>query len=155
VAVTERVDCYICRKHRGEEPVPGGPIYEDNLVYASHVRLSPDGRAYLGWCFVETRRHAPGLADLTDAEAQSIGWLVARLSRDLKEELQAEHVYAFVLGDHVPHLHVHVIPRHPGAPQEYWGVRVDEWPDAPRGDEAEIAALVTRLRARLAAETEG
>jgi diadenosine tetraphosphate (Ap4A) HIT family hydrolase len=141
--------CFICRKHRGEERVPGRPIYEDDLVYASHQAPSLDGRAYLGYCFVEPRRHVPGLADLTDAEAQAIGWLIARLSRAIKAELNAEHVYVFVLGDRVPHLHVHVIPRHPGAPQEYWGMQVDEWPEAPRGDEAEIAALVARLRKRI------
>ncbi|MBM4467891.1 MAG: HIT family protein [Chloroflexi bacterium] len=147
--MTERADCFVCRKHRGEEPVPGGPIYEDGLVYASHKAPPLDGRAYLGWCFVEPRRHAPGLADLTDAEAQAIGWLVARLSRALKAELNAEQVYAFVIGDRVPHLHVHLIPRHLDAPREYWGLRVDEWPEAPKGDEAEIAALVARLRTRI------
>ena len=151
--MTECADCLVCRKHRGEEPVPGGPIYEDDLVYASHKAPPPDGRAYLGWCFVEPRRHAPGLADLTDAEARAIGWLAARLSRALKTELKAEHVYAFVIGHHVPHLHVHLIPRYPGAPRECWGLRVDEWPEAPQGDEAEIAALATRLRKRIHSET--
>jgi diadenosine tetraphosphate (Ap4A) HIT family hydrolase len=142
-------DCFVCRKHRGQEAVPGGPIYEDDLLYASHKAAPPGERTYLGWCFVEPRRHAPGLADLTDQEAQAIGWLVTRLSRALKAELGAEHVYAFVLGDHVPHLHVHLIARHPGAPEEYWGVRVDEWPKAPQGDGAEIAVLVARLRTKL------
>ena len=46
-----------------------------------------------------------------------------------------------------PHLHLHLIPRYPGAPREYWGMRVDEWPDAPRGEAAEIAALCEQLRA--------
>jgi histidine triad (HIT) family protein len=142
-------DCYVCRKHQGQEEMPGGPIYQDELVCASHVRLPPEGRAYLGWCLVEPRRHAPGLADLDDAEAKAVGWLAARLSRALKAELQAEHVYAFVLGDRVPHLHIHLIPRHAGAPEEYWGMRVDEWPDAPKGDGVEITRLVTRLRTRL------
>lgn len=147
--MTERVDCFICRKHRGEEPAPGGAIYVDDVVYASHRAPPPDGRVYLGYCFVEPRRHAAGLAELRDEEAQAIGRLVARLSRALRAELHAENVYAFVLGDRVPHLHIHLIPRHPGAPREYWGVHVDEWPDAPQGGEAEIAALVARLRMRL------
>lgn len=152
--MTDQIDCYVCRKQRGEEAVPGGPIYEDELIYASHSRMPPDGRAYLGWCLVEPRRHVPGLADLMDPEARAIGWLMARLSRVLKEELGAERIYAFVLGHHVSHLHVHLIPRHQGTPREYWGVRVDEWPDAPKGDEAEIAALVAHLRTRLEGETE-
>jgi diadenosine tetraphosphate (Ap4A) HIT family hydrolase len=149
VNAKEETDCFVCRKHRGEEAVPGGPIYEDDLFFVSHRAPSPGERAYLGWCFVEPRRHVPGLADLTDAEAQIIGLLAARLSRALKAELNAEHVYAFVIGDHVPHLHVHLIVRHPGAPREYWGVHVDEWPQAPTGDEDEIVALVARLGARL------
>lgn len=152
MTVTDRALCFVCRKHQGEEPVPGGPIYEDDLAYASHQAVPAGGRAYLGYCFVDLRRHAPGLANLTDAEAEAIGRLIAHLSRALKAELYAENVYAFVVGDRVPHLHIHLIPRHPGAPQEYWGVRVDEWPDAPRGDAAEIAALVNRLHLRLQRE---
>jgi len=37
----------------------------------------------------------------------------------------------FILGDGVPHVHVHVIGRYPGAPREYRGPGVDEWPDCP------------------------
>jgi histidine triad (HIT) family protein len=150
--MTQFSDCFVCRKHRGQEPVPGGPIYQDALTHVSHAVLGQEDRAYLGWCLVEPRRHVPGLGDLSDEEAQAIGRLVARLSRALQAELHAEKVYAFVLGDRVPHLHVHLVPRHPGAPREFWGVHVDEWPEAPRGDEREIEALVTRLRARLREE---
>jgi histidine triad (HIT) family protein len=102
---------------------------------------------------VEPKRHAPGLADLSDVEAQALGLLVARLSRALKASESAEHVYAFVLGDLVPHLHIHVVPRYPGAPREYWGMHVDEWPEAPRGGPEEMAALCARLRASLEGET--
>jgi histidine triad (HIT) family protein len=143
-------DCLICRKHRGEISTSGGAIYQDNLVYAGHVEI-PKGQTavYLGYLMVEPQRHAPGLADLTDAEAQALGLLVAHLSRALKASEGAEHIYSFVLGHHVPHLHIHVVPRYPGAPREYWGVRVDEWPDAPHGGPQEIAALCARLSAYL------
>ena len=147
----QAVNCLVCRKHRGEVAVPGGAIYEDNLVYAGHAPIRPgESTAYLGYLFAETRRHTPGLADLTEAEAQAVGLLVARLSRALVASEGAEHVYAFVLGDAVPHLHVHLVPRYPGAPREYWGVRMDEWPAAPRGGLEEIAALCARLRRALA-----
>jgi histidine triad (HIT) family protein len=147
------LDCSVCRKHRGELSIPGGAIYEDNLAYAGHLHiLEGQTVAYLGYLIVEPKRHAPGLADLTDAEAQAIGLLVTRLSRALKASERAEHIYSFVLGHQVPHLHIHVVPRYPGAPREYWGVHVDEWPDAPRGGPQEIAALCARLRAWLGDE---
>jgi diadenosine tetraphosphate (Ap4A) HIT family hydrolase len=139
--------CFICRKHRGKADVPGGAIYEDNLVYAGHAQIREgETRAYLGYLMAEPKRHAPGLAELEDDEARRLGWLIGRLSRALKELQGADHVYAFVLGDKVPHLHVHLVPRYPGAPPQYWGVHVDEWPEAPRGDPDDIAALCARLR---------
>ena len=128
----------------------GGAIYEDNLVYVGHAQMREgQSTAYLGYLMVETKRHVRSLADLTDTEAQALGLLVARLSRALKASEGAEHVYAFVLGDHVQHLHIHVVPRYPGAPRKYWGLHVDEWPDAPRGGPSEIESLCARLRVYL------
>jgi len=144
--------CFVCRKHRGETRTPGGPVYQDDLLYAGHADFAQDEETvYLGYLMVEPRRHTPGLADLTDEEAKSLGLLVARLSHALKESEGAEHVYAFVLGDQVPHLHVHLVPRYPGAPPKYWGMRVDEWPDAPRGGADAVDALCLRLRRYLEA----
>jgi diadenosine tetraphosphate (Ap4A) HIT family hydrolase len=57
-----------------------------------------------------------------------------------------EHVYSFVIGDGVPHVHVHVIGRYPGAPRAYWGPKVDEWPKAPRGGAIEIKEVAARIR---------
>lgn len=98
---------------------------------------------------LEPKRHVQGLPDLTEPEAQAIGLQAVRLSRALKACLEAEHVYAFVLGDQVAHLHIHLVPRHPGAPPEYWGVRVDEWPAAPHGGPQQIEALCARIRDHL------
>jgi histidine triad (HIT) family protein len=149
-------DCFICRKHRERGSlIPGGPVGEDELVLVSHV-VPPDvlggegTTAYMGQLFVEPRRHAPGLADLTDAEARSVGWWSTRASRALRAVCRAEHVYAAVFGDAVPHLHVHLLPRFADTPREYWGVRVNRWPQARRGSTAEIEALVGELRAYLA-----
>jgi histidine triad (HIT) family protein len=155
-AERDLADCFICRKHRDRGSLmPGGPVAEDDQVLVSHI-VTPsalgrdDTTAYLGHLFVEPRRHAPDLADLTDAEARSVGWWCTRASRALREVAGAEHVYAAVIGDGVPHLHVHLLPRYPGTPPEYWWTRVDEWPQARRGNAAEIEALVLQLRGYLA-----
>jgi diadenosine tetraphosphate (Ap4A) HIT family hydrolase len=146
-------DCLICRKQRREFAVPGGPIFVDETLYAWHAHLQNDEtQVYLGWLILETRRHVLGLADLSDGEAGAVGRMAARLSRALIAATGAEHIYAFVLGHHVSHFHLHLLPRYPGTPREFWGMRVDEWPDAPKGGEAEVADLVKRLQQALQAQ---
>lgn len=141
--------CFACEKHRQGEAVVGGVVYEDTLVYAGHVNAATP--AYRGWLVVEPKRHAPGLGDLTDDEAGAVGRLSNRLARVLKEAEGAEHVYAFVFGDGVPHLHVHLAPRYPNTPIEFWGAQLNAWPEAPRVDDQEMGAVVANIRSRLTA----
>jgi diadenosine tetraphosphate (Ap4A) HIT family hydrolase len=141
--------CFICDKHRQGEDAQGGVLWEDDLVYAGHIHALGVTHVYSGYLMVEPKRHVRGLADLTDEEASRIGILVSRLARVLVEAEHAEHVYSFVYGDAVPHLHVHVAPRYAGTPAEYWGARLRQWPDAPVVDEHGMRAVVGRLRAHL------
>jgi diadenosine tetraphosphate (Ap4A) HIT family hydrolase len=141
------VDCLVCRKHRGLEPPPGGPIYEDALIFSSHAALfGGETSHYLGHLFIETKRHTPGLADLPPEEGQAIAIHATYLARALMETLGQVHIYAFVIGDRVPHFHLHLIGRYPEAPREFWGPRVDEWPGAPKGTLAEISLVTERIR---------
>jgi diadenosine tetraphosphate (Ap4A) HIT family hydrolase len=129
--------------------VPGGIIHEDELLYAGHI-LPPDlTEVYLGYLIIEPKRHVTGLGELTDQEAAGLGVLINSLAATLKDSEAAEHVYSFVLGHDVPHLHVHLVPRYPGTPRGYWGVRVGQWPDAPRGAIDDITAVCDRLRRAL------
>ena len=89
------------------------------------------------------------LVDLTPEEAASMGRLANAASSALRRTEGAEHIYAAVIGHGVEHLHLHLIPRYPGTPREFWWTRVDEWPDAPRGDAADVIALAQRLRLAL------
>ncbi len=135
--------CFVCEKHRD----PGRPVVgADELMVLSHLSPdSPDAPVYLGHLVVEPRRHAPELADLTDAEAAALGVWAARGGRALRVA-GAEHVYSAVIGHQVDHLHLHLIPRYPGTPREYWWLRLDEWPEARLGDEAAVASFVAGLR---------
>ena len=144
---TER--CFICDKHRLGDRAEGGVLFEDELLYVGHVHTMGRGVAYRGWFVVEPKRHAAGLGLLTDDEAGALGLLLNRIARILRDELGAVHVYAFVFGDAVPHLHVHVAPRYPDTPREYWGPRLNQWADAPRVNAEEIRDLVSHLRSQL------
>ena len=141
-------DCFICANHTD----PAALVLDaGEHVVVTHLPLvTPAGvqeSVYLGYLFVEARRHLPELGDLDPDEAAAVGRAAARWSRALQDVASAEHVYAAVIGHGIGHLHVHLIPRYPGTPREYWWTRVDEWPDAPRGDEAAIRSLIDRLRA--------
>lgn len=77
-------DCFVCGKHALGMAVPGGIIYEDDLVYAGHI-LPPDPLdVYLGYLMVEPKRHVTGLGELTDGEATALGLLVNNLGQRLK-----------------------------------------------------------------------
>ena len=80
--------------------------------------------------------------------------LVSKVGRALKKSEGAEHVVRFVMGHHVPHLHIWIVPRYPGTLCEYWGFRVDEWPEAPKGGVGEIETLCDRIREQLTAGAE-
>ena len=143
-------ECFVCRKHRGEIDIPDKPIYENNLIYISHAQPWKNEREhYLGHVFVEPKRHVAEVADLTEEEARIIGVYNSRIANALMHTEGMEHVYIFVIGDGVPHVHYHVIGRYPGAPREYWGPKVDDWPLAPKGDAVEIGKVAERIRSFL------
>ncbi|NMB61915.1 MAG: HIT domain-containing protein [Chloroflexi bacterium] len=140
-------NCLVCQKHRGEIITPGSPIFENELIFIAHaLPFGNEKDHYLGHIFIETLRHIPELSDLTEQEAHAIGLYTKYSAEALMHVMGMVHVYSFVIGDGVPHVHVHVIGRYPDAPREYWGCKVDEWPLAPRGSEKDIASLNQRLR---------
>ena len=141
--------CFVCEKHRNGDRAPGGVLHADDLVYAGHGHALGDDAAYRGHLVIEPLRHVAGLGDLTDDEAAALGALANRLARALKDVAGAVHVYAFVIGDAVPHLHLQLVPRYPGTPREHWGPRLLQWAEAPRVDEPAMRRRVVHLRGHL------
>jgi histidine triad (HIT) family protein len=148
----DSVECFVCAKHAMGERVFGGVLFENDLVYAGHAQTAAGGAVYRGYLVAEPKRHVAGLGDLSDKEAGALGQLVNRLARALKEVAGAEHVYSFVIGHGLPHLHFVLAPRYPGTPSKYWGLRLREWPDAPRIDPDEVRSFVTSLRGQIVEE---
>jgi histidine triad (HIT) family protein len=146
VSMNSEETCFVCRKHRGELEMPGGVVYEDDLVYVSHGTMKRNGLTYPGIFFVEPRRHLPTMAELNRPESERIGWLASVVAKALTRE-GAERSYLQVLGHHVPHLHVWIVPRYPETPVEYFGIRVLEWESGPRKSWQQIAELCGRVSA--------
>ncbi len=136
-------DCPICAKHRGEGPLGGELVARHDGFWVYHAPPDDDGGAPLGYLFVESDRHVPYLADLTDDEAAALGRLRTRLARGLTAELDPAFVFAAVIGTGVAHFHEHLVPRHRATPTAIPWHRSGE--SAPPASAAEVADLTRRL----------
>ena len=142
--------CFVCEKHRLGDRAQGGVLYEDDLVYVGHVHAIAGPTAYRGQLVVEPKRHVPGLGGLDETEAAAVGRACSRMARLLQDAAGAEHVYAWIIGDEVSHLHVQLVPRYPGTPREFWGPGVTRWPEGPRVDPEAMRTTIADLRSHLA-----
>ncbi|MDZ5473100.1 HIT family protein [Bacillus sp. 31A1R] len=141
--------CFICNKHKGHLQTDGVVIYENEYVYVGHI--DNQGKpSYLGHLMIDLKRHVPTLAEMTPDEAKSFGVMVSRVSKALKETESAEHIYAVVAGNAVPHLHMHLVARYPHTPEEYWGpFAVQEAPNAKMGNPNDVTELCKRIKSYL------
>lgn len=138
--------CFICEKHAGNIETSGVTIYEDDYVFVGHIDRKGEPN-YLGHIMIDLKRHVPTLGDMNMEEAKAFGLIMARVSKALLETEKAEHIYSYVLGDAVAHLHLHIVPRYPNTPKEYWGPKaVYDWPDAPMGTNNEVVELCEQIK---------
>ncbi len=103
----------------------GCPMCPDSSE-ADVVADLPSGRAHLqndadyrGYCILVFRRHAVELHDLTETERRM--WIddISRIGRAVSEECLPDKLNVTMLGNMVPHLHCHIMPRYSGDPD--WG----------------------------------
>jgi diadenosine tetraphosphate (Ap4A) HIT family hydrolase len=70
-----------------------------------------------GFSYLEPKRHISDITQLSGEEAATFGETIAKTSAAIKAATGADLVYAYIFGDGVPHLHVHLAPhREPGSP---------------------------------------
>jgi len=149
----------MCRGAAADDELERIEVWED-----AHWRLTVSLAAEVpGFAYLEPKRHIAFVTDLDRDEAQTFGAVLAASTRVLKEETGADIVYAYIFGDSVPHLHVHLAPHRAGDAlndQMIRGEIVEEklpsgmtrivsrdFPTIPRERLSEVAA---RVRDRLA-----
>jgi len=102
-------DCFICRKHKGQEtPPPGGYIYEDEHWMVCHApgKLGP-----LGTLFIESIRHFLDYAEMTHEESSSLGNVLNKVYRALRTNMEVERIYQLSTMEGQPHFHCWIVPR--------------------------------------------
>lgn len=124
---------------------PGGEmLWQDDLCRVVLV-AEPD---YPGFCRVIWNRHVKEMTDLPEAQRQHAMQVVFATESAVREVLQPDKINLASLGNMVPHIHWHVIPRHRldrHFPNAIWGEAQREARPAPP------ANLADRLSTALAA----
>jgi diadenosine tetraphosphate (Ap4A) HIT family hydrolase len=92
---------------------PGGVIHDDPLWVLEHA-LGPVPLA--AWLILKPKRHVEHIAELTPAEANRMGPLIAQISQVMQTALGAERVYLCSFGEVVTHVHLYLLPRYRGMP---------------------------------------
>jgi diadenosine tetraphosphate (Ap4A) HIT family hydrolase len=106
-------------------------------------------QTYRGQCqLIFDPRHVARLDQLTPDEWQRLAADLYAAHRAVSTVLQPDHVNVESLGNVVPHLHWHIIPRYQSDPQwgaPVWTVPLSSMPDT-RLQEDERQALIRALR---------
>ena len=93
----------------------------DNVVAelpSGFVHLQNDAD-YRGYCILIFRRHAVELYDLTIEEQRQWVEDIARIGQAIETVCSPGKLNVSMLGNMVPHLHCHLMPRYPADPE--WG----------------------------------
>lgn len=122
-------------------------LWRDDLCRVVWVE-DPD---YPGFCRVILNAHVREMTDLAEDQRQRLMAVVFALEAAVREVLQPDKVNLASLGNQVPHLHWHVIPRFEDDrhfPDPIWAV--PRRPPRPRADHAELKPRLARVAAALA-----
>jgi len=135
------IGCPMCPDTHGEDVVAA--------LTSGHVHLQNDA-GYRGYCILIFHRHAVELHDLTPEERQN--WIedIAAVGKAISTVCGAAKLNVSMLGNQVPHLHCHIIPRYPEDGE--WGHPPAFRPPADRDHltDEEFADLRSRLAHELA-----
>ncbi|WP_136413264.1 HIT family protein [Herbaspirillum sp. ST 5-3] len=122
---------------------PGGDVvYRDD----NYRIVIVDDERYPGFCRVIWNAHTREMTDLSTAERAILIAAVWQVEEAVREVMQPHKINVASLGNVVPHLHWHIIPRYEDDahfPNPIWG-EVKRTPDST--DLAKRRALVPRLR---------
>jgi diadenosine tetraphosphate (Ap4A) HIT family hydrolase len=135
-------DCPLCRSDAGTV------LWRDALC---RVVLA-DEPDYPGFLRVILDAHVKEMTDLPAAEQQALLHVVLATEAALREVMAPDKINLASLGNVVPHLHWHVIPRFaddPHFPNPIWGERKREAPHVVPADlGTQLAATLSRRLAR-------
>ncbi|MEU5566733.1 HIT family protein [Micromonospora musae] len=145
------MDCFTCCSNTRIDALPPREV----IAADDHWRVAHAfDTALPGWLVLIPRRHVASIADLTDAEAATLGTWQVRLSRALQAVTGCAKTYVvqFAEKEGFAHVHFHVVPRMPDLPADRRGPRVFSYLGAAEQDrvtEQQQDELAAALREHL------
>ncbi len=134
-------DCIFCKIIKGE--IPSAKVYEDEQCYA-FLDIGP-----LSWghTLLVPKKHYERITEMPADEVAVLTSVIPKLAAAVIQATDAEGLNVLqnngrVAGQAVPHLHVHLIPRHTGDGLGY------RW-NAKQYDEGEMDRYHTKILAAL------
>jgi diadenosine tetraphosphate (Ap4A) HIT family hydrolase len=119
--------CPLCEEGRPEATEHAVRFFAGDVCDAYLVRADIQrGLSVAVW----RGRHVVEPTELTDTEAAAYGAEVLRVARALQRVLQPVKLNYDVLGNSVPHLHTHLVPRYADDPRPGWPFPFPD-PDPP------------------------
>jgi diadenosine tetraphosphate (Ap4A) HIT family hydrolase len=152
--MTTLADCFACVQDAGLR-AGRAPLQEriaaDEMWRIAHAINT----AVPGWLVLLPRRHVTSLAELTDAEAASLGNWQVRVSRALQTVLGCQKTYVaqFAEAEGFSHVHFHIVPRSADLASELRGPRIFQLlgpADRPTVSEQQVAEISAALADQLA-----
>jgi len=138
--------CPICAEGRPDETSGGIRIFAGELTDAYlHRGGYQRGLTHVYW----RGRHVVEPTELTAEEASTFWRELLIVGRAIERALEPVKVNYNILGNSVPHLHVHVIPRYADDPRPEWPFPFPEEQPPPFPD-AELQTDAARLREAVA-----
>lgn len=124
----QQKNCIFCRIVR--EEIPKKFIYKDKdfLVF---LDIKPVNHGHL---IIIPKKHIVWMQEADDKTIGNIFKLTKKMMLALKKSLQCDYVQVSVVGNEVPHFHIHLIPR-------YYGDNFRNFPTKEYKDEEDTKIL--------------
>jgi diadenosine tetraphosphate (Ap4A) HIT family hydrolase len=134
--------CPMCAEGRPEETRFGIRFFAGEVADA-YLQKEDVQRGYT--IVIWRGRHVAEPTELTEGEAAAYWREVLAVGRALEQTLEPVKLNYDLLGNSLPHLHTHVIPRYADDPKPGWPFPFPDGDPGPR-DEDELRDDVERLR---------
>ena len=121
-------ECIFCKIIAGE--IPAKNVYEDESFLA-FLDINPKSK---GHSLLIPKTHYATFLDMPKEEEKELFGKAQDLGKILKGKLGAEYIFLLVMGEEVPHTHVHLIP--------YYGTLPVILPGSDDTDLDEVLALI-------------